>query len=314
MIVSTAEEMNPSKRSTMEDCHVVHEQGSWGCKDDHMSCVGVYDGHGGRDMVDFLEEALVPNIAQELNYKDPTLTEHDNDILIRLERAFLLTDIQSRMAGLVTSGATVAICLIKKKPKSNKITIYAANVGDARAVLSSTSSASVGGKSSSSSIGAVRLTHDHRADDPEEISRIESTGGFVLRNRVLGILAVARSLGDHGMKEYVIGKPHLSTTEVILPTTTVTIDDGVMDTEHNTENICMLNKQFIIIACDGLWDVIMDQEAVDMVRKFVESTSKNKRGKEQHQRIIGEGAAQLLVNEALKRGSTDNITVVVSWL
>ena len=38
----------------------------------------------------------------------------------------------------------------------------------------------------------VRLSHDHKAEDPVEIDRIEASGGFVLRNRVLGILAVAR--------------------------------------------------------------------------------------------------------------------------
>lgn len=44
-----------------------------------------------------------------------------------------------------------------------------------------------------------------------EVARIEAAGGFVLRNRVLGILAVSRSFGDHRMKNFVIGVPFTST-------------------------------------------------------------------------------------------------------
>ena len=57
--------------------------------------------------------------------------------------------------------------------------------------------------------------------------------------------------------------------------------------------------QFVIVACDGLWDVIQDQQAVDFVLKYQEDK---------------ENISQHLINEALRRGSTDNITVVVAWL
>ena len=66
----------------------------------------------------------------------------------------------------------------QKHPQTNKVLIHAANVGDARAVLSCTKK--------SRSDKALRLTRDHRAEDPEEIARIEAAGGFVLKNRVLG--------------------------------------------------------------------------------------------------------------------------------
>ena len=141
MIISTAEEMNPRKRSTMEDVHVVHEEGSWGCNDDKMTFVGVYDGHGGRGIVEFLEDNMADNIARELNHTEPVHCDDNDDkennatttnildtqhlskklkveednatINQRLERAFLITDIQSRSMDILTSGATVVICLIK---------------------------------------------------------------------------------------------------------------------------------------------------------------------------------------------------------
>jgi serine/threonine protein phosphatase PrpC len=148
--------------------------------------------------------------------------------------------------------------------------IYAANCGDARAVL--------GRKAGTK---AYRLTHDHKADSPSEISRIESAGGFVLRNRVLGILAVARSLGDQGMKEFVVGRPFLS------------------------ETVIMDDDEFIIVACDGLWDVMSDQECVSIVKGWSDKVDDETKVAK---------VAQWLVDEAMKRGSTDNITVIVAWL
>jgi hypothetical protein len=61
----------------------------------------------GRETVEILDGALVKNVAAELNCKD------DASIHARLERAFLMTDVQSHMAGIKSSGATVAMCLVK---------------------------------------------------------------------------------------------------------------------------------------------------------------------------------------------------------
>jgi len=138
--------------------------------------------------VEFLEPFLCENIAEELNCID------NDDILRRLERAFLITDVQSKMMGIQTSGATVVVCLIKKH--YNKTTIYAANAGDARAVLScipATTERKLQRQKTSKK--AYRLTYDHRADDPKELQRINKSGGFIARNRVMGVFAVARSLG-----------------------------------------------------------------------------------------------------------------------
>ena len=93
--------------------------------------------------------------------------------------------------------------------------LYTANAGDARAVLSR------GGK-------AVRLTYDHKGSDRQEAKRIVDAGGFVMGGRVNGVLAVTRSLGDSSMKDFVVGSPYTTETEL-----------GEED-------------EFLIIACDGV--------------------------------------------------------------
>lgn len=105
--------------------------------------------------------------------------------------------------------------LVEVKGKEVRRVLYTANVGDARAVLSRN------GK-------AVRLTYDHKGSDVQEAKRITDAGGFVMNNRVNGVLAVTRSLGDSAMKEFVVGSPY--TTE-----TSLSDDDA-----------------FLIVACDGV--------------------------------------------------------------
>ncbi len=230
-LVSTCEEMNPSKRSSFEDCSMYAPSGTWNCPDENMAFLAIADGHGGRDIVEFLEDGLLYHVSQELQIEeqDPNNFQDynnqrivsDDSIPARLERSFLMADIHSNALGLTNSGATVAMCLVTRgnniyddtaasnlvnhgdDKEDNTWKIYAANAGDARIVLGHA------GK-------AHRLTQDHRTDDPEEVKRIEESGGFVFKGRVLGILAVTRSLGDHCMKEYVIAKPYTSEKNIII--------------------------------------------------------------------------------------------------
>ena len=94
--------------------------------------------------------------------------------------------------------------------------LYTANVGDARIVLCRN------GK-------ALRLSYDHKGSDENEGKRIANAGGLILNNRVNGVLAVTRALGDAYMKELVTGHPY--TTETVIQ------PDA---------------DEFLILACDGV--------------------------------------------------------------
>ena len=375
--------MNPTRRNTMEDVHCIHGPQTWAAPHPMASFIGVYDGHGGRLIVDYLEDHLAKNVAQEWSFEkrgddgddgknndvvvaatagrkrrlprsDNNNNDNDSDSsddddseeeqeeeqddgeIIRnsLERAFLLTDIQSRMAGLTTSGATVVCTIIipnfDNDGNCTDIEIHAANAGDARAVLSSTIARSASAKNTfnydTTTNDAVRITQDHKSTDASEIERIQAAGGIMIRNRVMGIMAVARSLGDHGLKEFVIAKPYLSSTVVKIVDSDSDDDDGMDGSDNlgkvggvqpaasnissnNTSNPSSssnpyTNGEFLIVACDGLWDVMEDDEAVSAVRAHVAKNGLASRT----------DVASILVNEALERGSTDNITVVVYWL
>lgn len=239
--------------------------------DETMSYFGVYDGHGGRHIAEFLEETLENNISEELKVDD------DASIPERMARAYLITDAMSKKDGIMTSGATAVSALLHNSPEGKKL--YVSNVGDSRAVLCSPIDENGNSVDTCSGYLARRLSHDHTADDPGEQERVKECGGFITRGRVLGILAVTRSFGDHGMKDFVVAAPHQS--EVNL-------------------SACDQPFPFLILACDGVWDVMSDQEAVDMLmEEFVSKGGPF------------DNAAEMLVETAVDRGTSDNVSAVV---
>lgn len=244
--VGISTDKNGRYRRTMEDAHVI-EDGFGG--DPEQGYFAIYDGHGGRAAVDFIAGALHNNFLKEIQ-KDSA------NVVAGMTRAYRETDNQIGANQIQFSGATSVTAFIRKT--NGQKWLFTGNAGDARAVIAR------GGK-------AERLTYDHKGSDQQESKRIVDAGGFVVLNRVNGILAVTRSLGDYAMKEYVIGDPFCS--EVPLQPT---------DTH-------------LILACDGLWDVTTDQEAVDLVLQEQDAQK----------------ASDRLLLHALKNGSTDNISVMV---
>ncbi|KAK3141263.1 hypothetical protein QOZ80_4BG0331570 [Eleusine coracana subsp. coracana] len=139
--------------------------------------------------------------------------------------------------------------------------LFVANVGDSRAIICR------GGN-------AIAVSKDHKPDETNERQRIEDAGGFVMWAgtwRVGGVLAVSRAFGDKLLKQYVVVDPEIR-EEVV--------DDTL---------------EFLILASDGLWDVVSNEEAVAMTRSIQDP----------------EEAAKKLLQEAYKRESSDNITCVV---
>jgi serine/threonine protein phosphatase PrpC len=138
------------------------------------------------------------------------------------------------------------------------------------------------------------LTRDHKPNDPTEKERIESLGGTVIWcgdtdsfgmpiedrgiYRVNGNLALSRAIGDRSERPHVTAEP-----EIIA----VPVEE---------------EDQFIIAATDGLWDVMDSTDAVDYVNAVLEAG------------LSRDKVAAQVVHEALRRGTYDNVTVVIIWL
>jgi len=163
-------------------------------------------------------------------------------------------------------------------------TIVISNIGDSRAVLSRESC-------------AVELTRDHKPNDPVEWNRIYKLGGFVQWfgdtdaagepiqgtgiYRVNGNLALSRAIGDRSERPAVTAEPDIA----VLP---------ICDTDH-----------FIVLATDGLWDVMDSADVVTFIHELLDVSADV---------AEKDDIASMLVEEALRRGSFDNITVIIIWL
>lgn len=287
--VGVAENKNPTYRAKMEDVHTYvanfAEKPDWGY-------FAIFDGHAGKQTARWCGNNLHTLLEQDLLASESSNSgKSSGDVRDLLDRVFVKADEIIEQEGSGSSGCTAAVAVLKWEgvnkeadekidkrllsspfdfvpTKNHKRVLYTANVGDLRIVLCR------GGK-------PYRLTYDHKASDSNEIERIREAGGLVVKNRVNGVLAVTRSLGDSYVKSLVTGRPFTTATEI-------TNED-----------------EFLILACDGVWDVISDEGAC----KFVQGVFQNQQKK--NERVDPQAAARALCHHAIEKATTDNVTVMV---
>ncbi len=192
---------------------------------------GVLDGHGGDKVANYTSQQLGYEVVQQSSFK---IRKYG----LCLQRAFIAMDrniLQQDELKDDTSGCTATTCLITRNR------IIAANVGDSRTVLS------VNGH-------AKPLSYDHKPSHPGEKLRIQAAQDFVEADRVRGLLALSRAIGDFRFKD----KPHLSPEEQPVTALPDVIERGLTP-----------DDEFLILACDGIWDAVSSQEAVDFVRQQI---------------------------------------------
>ncbi|ORX96564.1 protein phosphatase 2C [Basidiobolus meristosporus CBS 931.73] len=252
---------NKRFRRTMEDTHIyISDFGGIA----GQGYFAIFDGHAGKKAAEWCGNHL-HEIFLEMMRGNPTnpVPEIFCKTFLETDRQLEANDNHSGCTAItmflhVEDGGNVENSSIMPVVNVGGRTLFAANVGDAKAVLCRN------GK-------AIRLSYDHKTSDPQEAKRIASAGGFIINNRVNSILAVTRSLGDGSMKDFVVGSP--DTTEV---------------------TVCEQDLH-IILACDGLWDVCSEQEAVDMIADIEDPQE----------------ASDKLLDYALGNFSTDNLSVMV---
>lgn len=262
---------------------------------------GVYDGHGGPQVANFCRDHLHVALAEEIEFmKMGSLNGSIVDNSVELwEKAFLraFLKIDAEVEGIHQSHAeenddvsessiepiapeTVGSTAIVAVVCSTHILV--ANCGDSRAVLCRAKA-------------PMPLSVDHKPDRKDEWDRIEAADGKVIQwngYRVFGVLAMSRSIGDRYLKPWVIPDPE------------------VMVVPRSKDDDCL------ILASDGLWDVMTNEEACEAARRRILLWHKKngasmslERGKSVDP--AAQAAADYLAKLALQKGSKDNITVLV---
>jgi len=234
--------------------------------EERFAYYAVYDGHCGKGVSIFVREHLRKYIFQYIaGYKNPTSKQIQDAIY----RAF------ARVEEEITdpAGSTAVVVLIDKKER----VLYCGNLGDSRATISANGN-------------ALPLSHDHKIKDADEANRLRNAGGIILNNRIITAtscigLAVARSFGDKKYKytqklAEMMSEPEI-TVRPIEPT-----------------------DEFLIIACDGLWDVMGNQEATAFVAKTLQASKGD----------VASTARDLVNHAIFHLLSPDNVTAIVVTL
>lgn len=208
---------------------------------------GVMDGHGGEQVANWCERYLPLEIARGPS-DDPSRAV--TDAFFRMDEMLSdpanLDELQTFSKGMMSSvnpdyvGCTAVVCCLRRD------SIIVGNAGDSRAVLCRN------GK-------AIDMSEDHKPNMPSERARIKRAGGAILEQhigphthyRVNGNLNLSRSIGDLAYKQNASLRPQ---------------DQMICCTPDIRTFRRSPSDEFMIIACDGIWDVLSSQDAVDYVR------------------------------------------------
>jgi serine/threonine protein phosphatase PrpC len=290
MEISSAVHSIRGRREHMEDRHIAMDPDQFRLMSEskhaaQRSLFAIIDGHGGDVCAEYVRRNVPPLLNCAIK-KGRTPPQALTFALTAVEQNFLE---DARSLGLQQSSGA---CCVAAYIENNVLVI--ANVGDSRAVLCHA------GK-------ARALSSDHKPQRDSERLRIMKMGGYIARSRnevtecfpgqyalrdfcanlcgahispyrvYPGGLAVARAIGDIGLKEYKVYSAE--------PEVTVT----------------MLTPQdeFLVLACDGVWDVLSSELVIDVAKSYL------RRGHEPDQ------VCRRITRLASQHGSTDNISVCI---
>jgi protein phosphatase 2C family protein 2/3 len=199
--------------------------------DQRLSFFGVYDGHGGDKVALFAGEKVHQIVAKQEAFSKGNIEQALKDGFLATDRA-ILDDPRYEEE---VSGCTASVGVISRDK------IWVANAGDSRTVLG------VKGR-------AKPLSFDHKPQNEGEKARISAAGGFVDFGRVNGNLALSRAIGDFEFKKSAELSPEQQIVTAYPDVTTheITEDD-----------------EFLVIACDGIWDCQSSQAVVEFVRRGI---------------------------------------------
>ena len=180
------------------------------------------------------------------------------DIEDAINVCFKQLDNEIKSLNLDKVGTTASIILLHKE-NNTKEKIYCANVGDSRTVIISGDN-------------VIKLSYDHKGTDSHEAERVKKAGGVIFGGRVYGKFALTRALGDFELKKNgVISTPFISKKD---------LDD---------------KDRYIVVASDGVWDVINDELLLELSFKARNSDE----------------LCKSIVKTSLEKFTQDNVSCIV---
>jgi len=244
-----------------------------------MDLLAIFDGHGGPMISDTLSKSLPTYFYKQniMSNNEPRPHPKYNEYIVS-SFDYIQNELNAKHNKSSQQGSTVCMALIYNyKNKKYITTVWS---GDSRAIACN------------KNFIAESLTLDHKPDSPLELARIKKLGGFVSFEandvpRINGVLAVSRSMGDFDQKQCVEHKP---------------------DVLHYVCN----NYKFIVVASDGLYDSMNNQQIVDFILNHISdhpSSIANSRNNKNELNI-----ASKLALKAIELGSDDNVSIIIYFI
>lgn len=237
---------------------------------------GVFDGHAGSKIAEYSSQHLVDHLLSHKNFEryissgESDSEMPDEDVKAAIRDGFIEFDSKMRSLASAKNGGdrsgSTAVCVLISPKK-----YYFVNCGDSRGLLCRDSKVHF-------------ATVDHKPGNPIEKERILNAGGSVMIQRVNGSLAVSRALGDYEYKNVESKGP---TEQLVSPDPEITVverDDA---------------DEFIVLACDGIYDVFSNDELVDFVISRMHVCDDLVK------------VCNSVVDTSLNKGSRDNMTLVL---
>ena len=270
------EHANIPYRKSMEDYHCI-KQNLLKNNSNIFSYFGIFDGHSGDEVALFLSKNLHKILSKQLNNlcnqdSNNNIDNRNSKIISYIKNSFEIADNEIIKSNNYNKdvGSTATIILLYKI-KNNNVNngnlnkndfskyIICANVGDSKGYILTRNN-------------FFQITKDHKCTDMNEVERIKKNGGIVFSNRVFGTLMLTRSFGDKEMKKYgVISSPDCYCHKI------------------KDEDL------YIIIASDGIWDAVSEEEIMQMGGDKLSSDDFSKK----------------IVKLAIDKGTRDNISCIV---
>jgi len=256
------------RRQSMED-YMSYTDDVLGDGSGRVKYFGLFDGHGGSqvstDSGKFVQKFLcenMPSMKDKLD-SDSEIEQLLANALNQANKQFPVTPI------LQCQGSTALIAVVIDDRK-----LYIANIGDSRGVLFREGE-------------VTRVSVDHKPLDSAEYQRIINVNGWVSPDgRIMGVLGVARALGDKALFPFVSSQAYTASYDLV--------------DISKTDPAAPASLQFLILACDGVWDVVSDEQACNVVRNALQQFDGN-----------STMAATALRDWAFLNGSGDNISVMI---